>query len=106
VHSQIDAPREQRFLDLLREHPLRIAIRCADFGKRHVLHRVAQRLNNLDRDLVPRPAQPVRNVMRLPQRELRPSRADAQHASLWIVVGIRHAGSETSVSRRYPLCLT
>ena len=82
MHGQIDAPRIQRLLDLFREHPLRIAIRRADLGKRHMLHRVAQRLDDLDRNLMTRRAQPIRNVMRLPQRELRPARANAQHASL------------------------
>jgi hypothetical protein len=42
------------------------------FRERHMLHRIAERFNNLDRDLMPRPAQPIRNVIRLPQSQLRP----------------------------------
>jgi hypothetical protein len=80
MHGQIDAPVVQRLFDLLREHPLRIAL-AADFRERHMLHRIAERFNNLDRDLMPRAAQPIRNVIRLPQRQLRPPRTNAQHCA-------------------------
>ena len=44
-------PCVQRLLDLLREHPLRIRLCSAHLGERHMLHRIAERANNLDRRL-------------------------------------------------------
>src|SRR5580692_325963 len=83
MHSQIDAPVEQRLFDLLREHPFSIALRAAaHLRKRNMLHRIAQRLNNLNRNFVPSATQPIRNMVRLPQRQLRPTRPNTQHSGL------------------------
>src|SRR5580698_2405491 len=70
MHSQIDAALGQRFFDLLGEHSL-----GADFGQSDVGNLVARGLDDFDLDFVSLLAQQRRDVVGLPECELRSARS-------------------------------
>jgi hypothetical protein len=65
MDGQIDGVCLQRFFNLAGEHSL-----GADGRKGDVLQAVASGADDLDRNFMPKPTQRVRNVIRLPQRQL------------------------------------
>ncbi len=73
VHGQIDAAVEQRFLDFLGEKAF-----AADLRKRNILDLVAGGFDDFDAR-VSTLQQDSRNMLGLPQRELRTARADDDH---------------------------
>ena len=81
VNGDLDPALEERVLDRLREDPF-----AAEAGERHGLHLVAGRLDQgeLDAEAGMRRAQPIGDVMGLPERQRTAARADAER---------RHVGS-------------
>src|SRR5207245_11325218 len=80
VHRHVDAPLEQRRLDLFREEalPFELLQGAVDLG-------VATRLDNHDLSRHPPFGEPLAHPSRLPQRQLAPTRPeleDATHPSL------------------------
>jgi hypothetical protein len=73
VHGEIDAAGGERLLDFFGEHAL-----GADFGEGNFLKAVAGGFYNFDFDLVALDAQEIRDVISLPQGELRTATADAE----------------------------
>ncbi len=89
MNSQIHTPVRQGLFNLLGEHSLR-----SDFGKGYIGDFVAGGVDDLDLDLVALAAQKRRNVLGLPESELRSAGAYLQTQALillpaWIIVGVR-----------------
>src|SRR6516162_8940765 len=73
MHRQVYAALRQRLFYFLGEHALR-----TNLGKCHFLQPIASRLDDLDFDGVPLTAQPVGDVVGLPESELGTAASNAQ----------------------------
>ena len=90
MNGEIDASLFEGFLDLFDEDAFAIKIGGRDEAR--LLHAVAGGANDFKLDVVTGVAEGVQDVIRLPERELRPPAADADGV-LWIIVlgGHRHS---------------
>ncbi len=73
MHGQINASRSQCLFNFFGEHPL-----GADHGERDIGNLVAGSVDNFDFHFVPSRTQQRRDVVRLPEGELRTARPDAE----------------------------
>src|SRR5271165_4849160 len=96
MHCEIDAAFGQRILNLLGEHAL-----GANLGESDVGDLVASGLNDLQLHFVPTRAQKRRNVVGLPESQLRSAGADPQtrHQRCTPVFSLTVASSSASAFR-------
>src|SRR5579872_137712 len=80
MHSQIDPPGSKGFFNFFGEHPF-----GADHRERDVGNLVASGVYDLDLDFVSAPTQQRRNMVGLPERELRTAGTDAELGHQWRV---------------------